>query len=107
MRRSDAFVLASRHETFGVVFIEALSQGLPVIATRCGGPNSTVTPENGLLVPTENIGALAGALVELYENRSRYNAAVLRENCLNEYGEHSVIGQIKAQYCAALNAAHN
>lgn len=107
MRQSDAFVLASRHETFGVVFIEALSQGLPVIATRCGGPNSTVTPENGLLVPTENIGALAGALVELYENRGRYDAAVLRENCLNEYGEQSVIGQIKAQYRAVLNAAHN
>lgn len=107
MRQSDAFVLASRHETFGVVFIEALSQGLPVVATRCGGPNSTVTPENGLLVPTENIGALADALVELYENRSRYDAAALRENCLNEYGEHSVIGQIKAQYRAVLDAARN
>lgn len=107
MRQSDAFVLASRHETFGVVFIEALSQGLPVVATRCGGPNSIVTPENGLLVPTENIGELAAALISIYENHRSYNPAVLRENCLNEYGEHSVVAQIKAQYRKVLDAAPN
>lgn len=107
MRASDAFVLASRHETFGVVFIEALSQGLPVAATRCGGPNSIITPENGLLVPVEDVAALAAALIEIYENRHRYDAAKLRENCLNEYGEHGVVEQIKARYRAVLGAAGN
>ena len=105
MRASDAFVLASRHETFGVVFIEALSQGLPVVATRCGGPNSIVTPENGLLVPTENQAALTEALVSLYENRHRYDAAALRRNCLEEFGEHSVVRQIIGQYRRILRPA--
>ncbi|WP_373755396.1 glycosyltransferase [Neisseria sp.] len=98
MRSSDAFVLASRNETFGVVFIEALSQGLPVVATRCGGPESIVTPGNGCLVPSENIGELADALVELYENRSRYDAHTLRENCLAEFGEQAVTAKITAVY---------
>ncbi|MDO5059239.1 MAG: glycosyltransferase, partial [Neisseria sp.] len=47
MRESDAFVLASRTETFGVVLIEALSQGLPLIATANLGPQSVITAERG------------------------------------------------------------
>ena len=105
MYESDAFVLASRVETFGVVFIEALSQGLPVVATRCGGPESIVTPANGLLVPTDDIAALAAALIELYENHERYNSAHLRKQCLDEFGEHSIITQLTEQYRIA--AAHS
>ncbi|UOO82379.1 glycosyltransferase [Uruburuella testudinis] len=101
MYASDAFVLASRVETFGVVFIEALSQGLPVIATRCGGPESIVTPDNGILIPTENPQALAEALVRLYDTRSRYAAADLRQACLNEFGERSIVDQLTRQYRAA------
>ncbi|MBF0803991.1 MULTISPECIES: glycosyltransferase [unclassified Neisseria] len=104
MRRSDAFVLASRNETFGVVYIEALSQGLPVVATRCGGPESIVTPENGLLVPKENVQALTQALIDIYENRSRYDAATLRNNCLKEFSEKSVVSQITEEYRRILPA---
>ncbi|SUA48812.1 putative glycosyl transferase [Neisseria zoodegmatis] len=103
MYHSDAFVLPSRHETFGVVFIEALSQGLPVIATRCGGPESIVNDNNGLLIPTENQQALTDALINLYENRSAYDTAVLRENCLKEFGEKSVTTQIIAEYKHAVS----
>lgn len=38
MERHDLLVLSSAKETFGVVVVEALAAGLPVIATRCGGP---------------------------------------------------------------------
>jgi glycosyltransferase involved in cell wall biosynthesis len=41
---SNAFVLASFEETFGVVLVEALMSGRPVIATRCGGPETSFTP---------------------------------------------------------------
>lgn len=98
MYQSDAFVLASRHETFGVVFIEALSQGLPVIATRCGGPESIVNDSNGLLVDVENQQQLTSALIQLYENREKYHAPVLRQNCLDEFSESKVIEQLLATY---------
>lgn len=105
MRRSDAFVLASRSETFGVVFIEALSQGLPVAATRCGGPEGIVNESNGLLVPPDNPAALADALLQLYANRRRYNAAALRADCLAQYGETAVTGRLKNIYRAVLQNA--
>lgn len=94
MRNSNAFVLASRTETFGVVYIEALSQGLPVIATMCGGPQSIVKPDNGLLVPTENIPALADALIQLYETRDSFSPERLRADCLAEFGEDAVMDRL-------------
>ncbi len=98
MYHSDAFVLASRHETFGVVFIEALAQGLPVIATRCGGPESIVNEDNGLLVNIEDRQALTNALITLYEHRHQYDAKSLREHALKEFSGDAVISQIKDIY---------
>lgn len=106
MFRSDAFVLASRNETFGVVFIEALSQGLPVAATRCGGPQTIINENNGILVPVGDVQALAGALVSLYENRGRYDAQTLRADCLSEFGEEAVVRQITAAYKTILGGTH-
>lgn len=42
MRAVDAFALTSDYETFGVVVVEAMASGLPVVATRCGGPESII-----------------------------------------------------------------
>ncbi len=98
MRQSDAFVLASRTETFGVVYIEALSQGLPVIATKCGGPQSIVRPENGFLIPTENIDALADALIQMYEQRDRFLPQKLRQDCLAEFSEEAVINRLISKF---------
>lgn len=66
MWRANAFVLPSYVETFGVVLIEAMATGLPVIATRCGGPEEFVTPEVGYLVSPGNIEQLGEALETVY-----------------------------------------
>ena len=42
MQQADCFVLSSYHETFGVVLIEAMSCGLPVLSTKSGGPESII-----------------------------------------------------------------
>jgi glycosyltransferase involved in cell wall biosynthesis len=56
------------HEGIPVALIEAMSYGVPVVATRTGGTEELVLPETGLLVPPEDPGALAGALQTLLQD---------------------------------------
>ena len=50
LAQSDFLVLSSETETFGVVGIEAMAMGLPVLATRCGGPEDYLDDTTGVLV---------------------------------------------------------
>lgn len=96
--RLDVFVLASRDETFGVVIVEAMAVGLPVIATRCGGPEEIITPETGLLVEKENAEDLARAIVSFSENRGSYDSDQIREYAKNRYGQKAFAEAITGVY---------
>lgn len=65
-RSSKLLVIASRSEGLPLVLLEALWLGVPVVATTVDGvPEVVVEDVNGLLVPPENAGALADALLRL------------------------------------------
>jgi glycosyltransferase involved in cell wall biosynthesis len=60
------FVLASDEEGFGIVLLEAMSTGTPVICTRCGGPEDIISHgETGYLTPPNDPKALAKQMEEL------------------------------------------
>ncbi len=93
MQDANSFVLPTRYEAFGVVLIEAMATGLPLIATRSGGPDSIVTKENGLLIERENAEDLAEAMQEIMTNINAYSAQKIRSQCLEHYGDSSVMEQ--------------
>lgn len=67
----DVFVLSSSSEGFSIATIEAQATGLPVIATRSGGPEEIVEDgETGVLVPINDPSALADAMWRVISNRA-------------------------------------
>jgi glycosyltransferase involved in cell wall biosynthesis len=76
---ADVFVLPSRSDARPRSIIEAMSLGLPVVASDVGGiPSLVLHEQTGLLVPAEDAGALAAALARLVHSpdlRSRLGAA--------------------------------
>ena len=59
---SDVFVLASRFESYGMALSEAIAHGLPIVSTITGAIPQTVSAGTGLLVPPDDVAALAQAL---------------------------------------------
>ncbi len=97
IQSSDIFVLASQYETFGVVLIEAMSCGLPVISTRCGGPESIINDEKlGLLVEKNNIEALVTAMLKVYNGK--YNSQYIRNYCIENFSEDAVVCKLNKVY---------
>lgn len=98
MNQCDVFVLASRYETFGVVYIEALASGKPIIATDCGGPSMIVNEANGILVPVDDVDALHHSMNLIKKNYHKYNSHIIRQDCINRFSEEAVVNKLEKIY---------
>ncbi|MCO8056731.1 MULTISPECIES: glycosyltransferase [Acinetobacter] len=98
MALSNAFVLSSEYETFGVVLVEALALGKPVIATKCGGPESIVIPEVGYLISKNSEKEMIDSLLKLYHNWNKFNSLQIRQYCSENFSEKAVIEKLTKIY---------
>lgn len=103
---SDCFVLSSHRETFGIVLIEAMAKGLPVVSTKCGGPEVFVNNENGLLVAPDNPHELAEAMDYMLQHADEYDSQKIRKYCYDCFSEEKIAEQIIEVYQQVLNTKH-
>jgi glycosyltransferase involved in cell wall biosynthesis len=69
-REANFFVLSSDEEGLGIVILEAMASGLPVVSTACGGPESAIVDgETGYLTPVGDAAALATAMERLITDK--------------------------------------
>jgi len=69
--RADVFVLATRHEGYGMAVAEAVARGLPVVSTPTGAIPELVDAASGVLVPNDDVEALTSALERLVNDHER------------------------------------
>jgi len=78
LKNLDIFALSSRTEGFSIACIEAMACGIPVVATRSGGPQHILDPDTGILVAPNSPEELAAGIAQLAQDaelRRRFAAA--------------------------------
>ena len=92
---SDVLILPSYKESFGVVVIEALATGLPVIATECGGPETIIKDDSiGEIINVGDSNALYSALTKVADKYHTYNPKYLSNFVNHNYGWNVIIQRI-------------
>ncbi len=104
-RDCHVYVMPSRHETFGVVFVEAIATGKPVIATRCGGPESIVNDINGVLVDVGDVSGLAAAMQAMARNWDQFSLLAIRKDFEQRFSRPAVVDQLLSLYRRVLKKA--
>lgn len=98
LKESKIFALLSSTETFGVAYIEALSMGLPVLATNCGSTSLFINNKNGIVINENDPNEALEALKYLIDNFHNYNSNLISENIRSLYGEREIAKRLFEQY---------
>jgi glycosyltransferase involved in cell wall biosynthesis len=85
--RADVFCLPSVQEGFGIVFLEAMAAGLPIVAARAAAVPEVV--RRGILVEPDNAGALADGIEQLWQDPDL--RGIIRQQQLQDVEEYDVI----------------
>ena len=101
----DLFVLSSTSEGFSISTIEAMAAGLPVLATRCGGPEEILEHgQDGLLVEAANPEALATGIRQLITNPGFCHTLALaaQKSVAEKFSEDSMLEKYLTVYRQAI-----
>lgn len=103
LNESSVFVHPSIKETFGVVLIEAMSCGLPIISTKSGGPESIITSNKLGILCDHDIQSLTLGMLEVYDNFANYDSSVIRREVIDKYSPTAVTKQLLSVYNKVLS----
>jgi glycosyltransferase involved in cell wall biosynthesis len=104
LRESQAFVLPSRTETFGVVFIEAMACGLPIVMTKTNAWELLVNDDTGIAVEIDDEDALTDAMLRVIRNYGGYDPQKIRSFCEERFSAGGVAEQLTGWYREVLRA---
>lgn len=92
MRNSDFFVLPSLFETFGVVFIEAMACGKPIVATNLPVLRELINKDRGILVPPKDVNDLVKAIDYMLDHYQSYHSGEISQYAKEKFS-YEVVGK--------------
>lgn len=97
-RHSCFFVLNSYQETFAIVCAEALACGIPVVSTRCGGPEEYIDEKMGILIDVKRHDQLVAVINYMLDHYQDYNPLYLHDSIRSKFSPEIVGEQIMKIY---------
>lgn len=104
MNKCDSFILTSRYETFGVVYIEALACGKPIIAIDNGGIRDIISDKVGILIKQYDCEKISKSMEFMINNIEIYDGGYIRNYFLERFEKRAIIAKLKDVYknCLAI-----
>ncbi|MFO7879139.1 MAG: glycosyltransferase [Bacteroidales bacterium] len=96
LHKADFFISSSHKETFGVVMIEAMCCGLPVLSTKTNGAMDLIHEGENAYLCEPDSKSLCDGMVKMLQNH--WNPGEIRENVLKNFSAEVVIGELKREY---------
>ena len=102
LSQSHVLILNSYFETFSIICAEALLCGIPVISTKCGGPESFLNDKTGILIDLDNKKQLTTAMESMINNYNQYEPEKLK-SMAHQFSMDNIGKKINQEYVLALN----
>ena len=106
MNDCDCFICSSRTEMLSCVLHECAACGRPAIGTMCGGPQDIITEKSGVLVPVDDIEAMAQAMLAMLDKAVTYDREAIRASIIERFGRDTVCDAL-GKACADAAAIKN
>lgn len=106
MNDCDCFICSSRTEMLSCVLHECAACGRPAIGTMCGGPQDIITEKSGVLVPVDDVEAMAQAMLAMLDKAATYDREAIRASIIERFGRDTVCNAL-GKACADAAAIKN
>lgn len=98
MNEAHVFVSPTIFEPHGIAAREAMMCGIPIVTTKNGGVEDSITKDTGLVVPVKDPIAMADAVIRIKENYSKYSSVKIRELAVNQCGSLNFLRNMTSFY---------